>query len=60
MCQDWAATQNNGPTQICYANSPIDAGYPGAAGRGVLLFNAANCYLGGAGPAPPTNLRVVQ
>jgi hypothetical protein len=50
---------NNIPAQVCYANSPIDASYPGAADRGVLLFNAAICYPGATGPTPPTNLRVV-
>ena len=51
---------NNIPAQMCYANSPIDANYPGAADRGMLLFNAASCYPNAAGPAAPTNLRITQ
>jgi len=48
---------NNIPAQLCYANSPIDSNYPGAAGRGVLLFNANNCYsMASTLPAPPTNM----
>ncbi|HLB90077.1 MAG: hypothetical protein AUI12_11415 [Acidobacteria bacterium 13_2_20CM_2_57_6] len=53
---------NNIPAALCYANSPIDTGYSGAADRGVLLFNADNCYgtsTGSTPPAPPTNLSVV-
>jgi len=52
---------NNIPAQLCYANSPIDTNYPGAADRGVLLFDAAKCYVsgGGGGLAAPTNLRII-
>ena len=51
---------NNIPAQLCYANSPIDSGYPGAADRGVLLFNATRCYPSATGGlAAPTNLRIV-
>ena len=51
---------NNIPAQLCYANSPIDANYPGAADRGVLLFDAARCYVPGSGGlAAPTNLRII-
>jgi hypothetical protein len=55
-----AGHASNLPAALCYANSPIDANYPGAAGRGVLLFNATSCYAGGVGPANPTNLRIVR
>ncbi len=51
---------NNLPAQLCYANSPVDSSYAGAADRGVLLFNANNCYgTSGTPPAPPTNLSIV-
>jgi hypothetical protein len=53
---------NNIPAQLCYVNSAIDPNYPGAADRGMLLFNANACYgasTGGTRPAPPTNLTVV-
>jgi hypothetical protein len=49
---------HNIPAQLCYANSPVDASYPGAADRGVLLFSAGRCYPSGA-PAAPTNVRIV-
>jgi hypothetical protein len=51
---------NNIPAQVCYANSPIDASYAGAADRGVLLFNASRCYPFANGPAAPTNLRTTR
>ncbi len=48
------------PAQLCYLNSSIDLNYLGAADRGMLLFNANNCYLNsGSSPAPPKNLRIV-
>jgi len=53
---------NSIPAALCYANSAVDANYPGAADRGVLLFNANACYSSATGstpPAPPTNLSVV-
>jgi len=50
---------NNIPAELCYANSPVDPAYPGAADRGVLLFNATRCYPSANGPAPPANLRIV-
>ena len=51
---------NNIPAQLCYANSPIDSAYPGAADRGVLLFNATRCYPSATGGlAAPTNLRII-
>ncbi|HYL16391.1 MAG TPA: right-handed parallel beta-helix repeat-containing protein [Terriglobales bacterium] len=39
------------PAQLCYINSPTDS-------NGILIFNAARCYLQSR-PAPPTNLTVV-
>src|SRR5579859_5195887 len=53
---------NSIPSALCYANSPVDPNYSGAADRGVLLFNANACYASSSGatpPAPPTNLTVV-
>lgn len=44
---------NHIPAELCYANSGIDSNYPGAADRGVLLFNANTCY-GVAGNGPQT------
>jgi len=51
---------NNIPARLCYLNSPIDPAYPGAADRGVLLFDASSCYTSNGAPSPPTNLRVVH
>jgi len=51
---------NNIPAQLCYTNSSIDSNYPGAADRGVLMFNANSCYTqqSTATPAPPTNVTI--
>ena len=54
-----AGHANKIPAALCYANSPVDSRYPGAAGRGVLLFNADVCYPGLGGLAAPTNLRII-
>lgn len=51
---------HNIPAQMCYANSPIDNAYPGAADRGMLLFNADRCYPSANGPVAPTNVRIVN
>ncbi len=46
------------PAEICYYKSNMDSNYSGAADRGVLVFNANNCYSSsGSIPAPPTNLK---
>jgi hypothetical protein len=49
------------PARLCYYNAPIDPNYPDGADRGVLLFDANNCYGSassiGAPPAP-SNLTV--
>jgi hypothetical protein len=51
---------SNLPAALCYLNSPVDPGYPGAADRGVLLFNANKCYGSqSAGPAAPSNLSAI-